>query len=578
MANLNDMNFELLKQWCDALIAQQITDRKSKGVYGGVLCDGCGYIHGRCADAIYPMVTLFAATDDRKYLDCAEKLYIWQKNNVRKYNGLNINDTFNMWIGVTEFYLISLGLTLMEFGNILPKDTYSEWREDFASVSRACFANPIFLYSESSTVATNYLVAYLTANAIAYKVTGEEKYRDEAISYEDTILKLICDEGHFYGEGPGRICNDKGHKNIDLGYNIEESIGNFALYAKLLGREKIIKICDDMVGKSLEFMLPDGGWDNSWGSRASKWTYYGSRTSDGATLALRLAAEYEPRCYEACYRYTLLMKNMTYGGLLSGGKMYNRANVISCNHHAFTHAKTVAYVVNHPFVSGERMQLPQDKEYGFKHLKSAGVTLVSIGNFRGTMTTTSIDFHGGQSLRGGSISCLYHTDCGVLLSSNGRTFNLTEPTNMQVPFDFENSCQTMRIDNGEYSSMLCKNAETEITDNEYIAKGFLENTYGETKEEYVLKYTFFENTFKIGAKGKGTLHLPFVCDYSEKITFDECSVKFGKINVTSTVPLKLIEGLPGDRQFNTVGGFVTLPLYCDLDGECEITVDIHSPL
>ena len=31
----------------------------------------------------------------------------------------------------------------------------------------------------------------------------------------------------------------------------------------------------------LEFMLPDGAWDNSWGTRNYKWTYWGSRTSDG---------------------------------------------------------------------------------------------------------------------------------------------------------------------------------------------------------------------------------------------------------------------------------------------------------
>ena len=31
----------------------------------------------------------------------------------------------------------------------------------------------------------------------------------------------------------------------------------------------------------LEFMLPDGAWDNSWGTRSFKWTYWGGRTSDG---------------------------------------------------------------------------------------------------------------------------------------------------------------------------------------------------------------------------------------------------------------------------------------------------------
>ena len=47
---MENLSFELLKTWCDKLIELQITDKKSKGLFGGILCDACGYIHGRCAD------------------------------------------------------------------------------------------------------------------------------------------------------------------------------------------------------------------------------------------------------------------------------------------------------------------------------------------------------------------------------------------------------------------------------------------------------------------------------------------------------------------------------------------------
>ena len=86
---LNKFCFDLLKTWCDKMVELQITEHKHKGLYGGILCEACGLIHGRCADAIYPMITMYSKTKDEKYLKCAENLFYWQKNNVRRCNGLN---------------------------------------------------------------------------------------------------------------------------------------------------------------------------------------------------------------------------------------------------------------------------------------------------------------------------------------------------------------------------------------------------------------------------------------------------------------------------------------------------------
>ena len=41
----------------------------------------------------------------------------------------------------------------------------------------------------------------------------------------------------------------------------------------------------DSAKSHLAFLLPDGGLDNSMGSRSCKWTYWGSRTSDGCLAA-----------------------------------------------------------------------------------------------------------------------------------------------------------------------------------------------------------------------------------------------------------------------------------------------------
>lgn len=572
---LNKLCFELLKTWCDKMVELQITERKHKGLYGGFLCEACGLIHGRCADAIYPMITMYSKTKDEKYLKCAENLFHWQKNNVRRCNGLNMNDKSNTWYGVTEFYQISLGLTLLTHKDVIPNDIYKLWYDDFVSVTESFYQLPIFIYRKGTTVATNYLVAYLTSMAVAYKVIGDEKYKTEAVKQEENILISISDDGHFYGEAGGLRCTEKGHKNIDLGYNVEESIGNFALYAKLLDREEILNKCAELLKNSAEFMLPDGAWDNSWGSRAMKWTYYGSRTSDGSLFAFRILADYDPMFYEMCLRYTLLMKDMTFDGLLSGGKMYKEAEMAPCVHHAFAHAKTLAYVVDNPFVKTGRTSIPQDTEYGFKKLESAGVTLVSIGDFRGTMSATSLNFDARQTISGGSITCLYNTNYGVLFASNGRRFVNGEPTNMQIHYDvYNDTCQTLRIDNGEFSSMLCLDAETSITENTYTVKGKLTNFAGLTANEYQLSYTYLKNIVKITAKGKGVLQLPIVCGYDAEVKFTDNTVSFDKVLVSANKKICFKEGYNNDRIFNPVGGFLALPLSINISDDEIVEISI----
>ena len=64
-----------------------------------------------------------------------------------------------------------------------------------------------------------------------------------------------------------------------------------------------------------EFLLPNGAWDNSWGTRNYKWSYWGSRTSDGCFPALMLLADLDPSFREAAWRNLYLMAACTHGQL-----------------------------------------------------------------------------------------------------------------------------------------------------------------------------------------------------------------------------------------------------------------------
>ena len=109
---------------------------------------------------------------------------------------------------------------------------------------------------------------------------------------------------------------------MDLGYNVEESLQALVMYGKLSGNHEVLETVNQMLAAHLEFMLPDGAWDNSWGTRNFKWTYWGSRTSDGCQTAYALMADNDARYYKAAIRNTQLMQRCTYNGLLTGGPHY----------------------------------------------------------------------------------------------------------------------------------------------------------------------------------------------------------------------------------------------------------------
>ena len=52
----------LMKTWCDALVAHQVTEMPGTGIHGGIMCPACSRIHGRCGDAVYPLMRMAGPT------------------------------------------------------------------------------------------------------------------------------------------------------------------------------------------------------------------------------------------------------------------------------------------------------------------------------------------------------------------------------------------------------------------------------------------------------------------------------------------------------------------------------------
>ena len=72
--------FALLKDWCDGLLKLQIDMPGQDDFDGAILCPACKVIHGRCHDAVYPLLCMADRTGDDRYLTAAKKLFRWGGN------------------------------------------------------------------------------------------------------------------------------------------------------------------------------------------------------------------------------------------------------------------------------------------------------------------------------------------------------------------------------------------------------------------------------------------------------------------------------------------------------------------
>ena len=81
-----------------------------------------------------------------------------------------------------------------------------------------------------------------------------------------------------------------------------------AYYAAMANDKELLSLVECSMNTHLEFMLPDGAWDNSWGTRNFKWTYWGGRTSDGFMGGYYKLAARHPEYLEAIQRNIQLLK------------------------------------------------------------------------------------------------------------------------------------------------------------------------------------------------------------------------------------------------------------------------------
>ncbi|MBQ7387148.1 MAG: hypothetical protein IJW03_03165 [Clostridia bacterium] len=577
--------FELLKSYCDRLVENQIKELTDASFHGGVLCPSCALIHGRIGDAVYPLAAMYDYTGDEKYLECARGVVEWSERNVKIADGGYKNDMMKDWIGISVFSSISFGEALLHHGDCLDAETRAEWERIHVRITDYVYRTFV---KPSFSTNVNYFFAYCSALAIAYRLTSDEKYKDAAYSMAERVVREhITADGLIHGEGSpaGNKKTPKGSYGVDIGYNVEESLPALTAFAHYMNDEKYMEIALSLWRSHLELMLPDGAWDNSFGTRHNKWTYYGSRTSDGCQTGLCYIWDKDPIFAEAAERNFELIRECSRDGYLYGGRMYIEAGELPCLHHSFAHAKALAALIDSGFEHKERAALPRETEYGLRELKSVNVELVSVGDFRATVSGYDCIKYTGAATAGGAMTLLYHKDYGTVFASSVEEYSITEALNMQMPNGFLHCrCTTPRIENGKYRSINALDCSLSANESDgrvsIKASGVLRDGRFEESAPYTIEYFFDKDSIIIKAVSEsgGTLALPVVCGTDGEILccgeYTDVTCADRRVRLTSSEKIVCDENEP--RIFNLVGGFIAANLKINLTAgvPCEVTLTV----
>lgn len=425
---MESIYMRVLRNWCDGMLKYQLRGMGS-ALDGALICPACGHVHGRCPDAVYALMCLADRTGEEKYLEAAKELFAWH-DNLLCDDGSVYNDADSQWNGITVFAFVNLHEALVHHGHLLTEKergsfekrlyTMGQWVSDTIGPD---FVNNI-----------NYIASSAAVGALMGRYFGEEERILRAEKAAKYVFAHFSQNGLLCGEGlPHDFVTSRGCRPVDIGYDVEESVGMLIRYAVAAGDREALDRLTEILRQQLEFMLPDGAWDNSFGTRTAKWTYWGGRTSGGCQTAYALLADRDPMFAEAAYRNTELMERCTSEGLLYGGPEYRRYGEPPCIHHVTSHSNAVAAALDADIEKYTlRSALPVDHpKREIAYFPEIDTYKLSLGEWRATVTGYDFPWKGGHA-SGGTMSLLWHERTGAVLLSSVLDYQMIEPLNMQL--------------------------------------------------------------------------------------------------------------------------------------------------
>jgi hypothetical protein len=587
-ASLRPAVQSLLLDWCDGLVGLQIDAPSNPAEHGAFRCPACNFLHGRCADAVYPLLAAARLTKSARYQQAAIRVMQWSRN-VDAPDGSWTNEIDpRSWKGITVFGALALAHAIERHGDLLESSVRDVWSRRLRRAGE--FIRNTFEITYGNI---NYPLTATHALFLLGRMLGEPEWQARSRELARQSLSYFMEPDQLlYGEGhPEDKVSPLGCRPVDLGYNVEESLPALLDYARLAGDDRIRAAVQASMRAHLAFMLPDGGWDNSWGTRGFKWTYWGSRTSDGALSAYLSLSREEPGFHTAAGRHLMLLRRCTAGGLLYGGPHLAARGAQPCVHHTFTHAKVLADVLDTaPTPSpASSTPLPRESADGVRFFPEIATWLAARGPWRVTVTRNDWLYQPGVwHPTGGAISMLYHRDVGPLLAGSLASYRRVEPNNMQPSPDAEDYPLTPRVDrtagDQTFSTLYDLSANVRAQDQGGVIRFDVDAELcapsgarggGRVSMTYRLAADSME--ISVSAPQGSRLALPLIALPAETVRRTAAgaitiSKAGGTVVVRATAPLQ-VRDEGQSRIFNLVPGFLAVPLTVEVTGSIAIHIE-----
>ena len=582
---LYQLSNDLLTEWAAAVLQLQVKDKSRTDEYGGIVSPDTGKIPGRCGDSIYPFFCMAEKTGNHKFMDAGRMVYDWMEKHVSDTDGAWLNEPQkNSWKGITVFTTIAICETLAHHHKIIDPSFRELLLNRVMKSAGYIYDNFTIDYGN-----INYPISASYALTLAGTLLDVQRFKEKGRALAKQALGFISKKDKLlFGEGqPYYQTSKKDCLPVDLGYNVEESLPALVQYGLLTKDEEVLAAVSASMRAHMEFMLPDGAWDNSWGTRIYKWTYWGSRTSDGCQTAFALMKDRDPRFYKAALKNLQLLKACTFNGLLHGGPHLHTHGIVPNVHHTFCHMKALANILNYADKAYspdmDQIKLPRETAKGIHFFSEIQTWLIATGQFRATITGYDReykDFKNGHPT-GGAIGLLWHRQAGPLLVASMNEYQLYEKDNMQPDTDPLSMPLTVRIelktDTDVYSNIRDLSAiinvatqddQIAVTVSASLVNGKQEHPPG-GEIKCKLKYVIAKNKISLqfeceqGAAAGVRIVVPVVCRSDEKFTMTGNTITIQKtgaiVKLSTNKNLVQLPSAKG-RIFNYVPGMEAIPL------------------
>ncbi len=580
----------LIKLFCDTLIEHQ--EQRQAAWQGGIYCPACQTIHGRCGDAIFPLYVMYIETGEQKYKQAARMLVNYMRK-MQLPDGSWLNEKMGTWKGTTVFQLLSLCHSY----DVLNK---AEMKADMAMLEPMIDTSANWVsqtFGDGGETNVNYFISSATALKWVSIIKPNPHYEQQAASLMERYgLQQLTADGYLLGEKTTGRPYTRVTSTIDIGYNLDMSLGMMAEYALLTGDKRIKSETVRALRAHMQHVLPDGSIDNSFGSRNYKWTMYGSKTAHGSQMAFMLLGDEDPlflRAAELNLQYMSREAN-NHNGFLGYGPHYWEMFEHGCIHSVFNRADALAAAymygcassgatevkenitdkrIEHPAV----LQLPLEQSFGVKKLSSLSVH--QIRQWKWYASVSCFNVH--HAVTGGSAGYLWHEQLGPLQLGSVTGYERYEAYNMPEKPGSRDDITAPRI---EVECGARKGSNLFDYDAVAIADQSSTTVLGRLKHEqkgivtdfgihYSIKYDFLENqcikTYELDVLlpcDRLSIVEPILCGAAGKVSLQNESVCIqlpqGSMEIYGcSQSLKLDPAKLNSRLTNVFPSVITLPLY-----------------